>query len=668
MSKQTKQLYEFGGFRLDAAERRLLHNGEPVQVTPKAFDTLIALVENSGCVVEKETLLQKVWPDTIVEEATLAQNISTLRKALGEGNSEFQYIETVPKHGYRFVAVVKNLAASNDTFILEKQKTARIVIEEEEAPGSVLMLKAATNGLPEQPTDDLPVQAVAQSKRYFGLRPFSGWLVALLLVASVVVATVAFRGGDKANSIETSLETGRSVKFIAVLPFQTINSDGRDEILELGMADALIIKLSNLKQIVVRPTSSIRKYAGIDQDPLAIGKELKVDAVLSANTQRVGDKVRVTVQLVNVKDGSPLWAYKCDYQGTDIFTVQDSISEQIAAALALQLTSEEKRHLTKRYTESTEAYQLYAKGRFFWDKRTESSLKKSIECFEQAIKIDENYALAYAGLADAYAILNFYSALQMKDAYPKARAAAEKALSLDNSLAEAHTVLAYVKEQYDWDWAGAEVEFKRAIALNPNYATAHQYYSEYLAFVGRTEESIRHITRAQELDPNSLVINTELGFPYLCARQYDSALEKFRQALERDANFAFALYQSARCYDQKSMFDEAIAEYRKAIALSGGSSVMTARLGYTYALAGRKAEAKAALEELFAASKQRHISPYLIATIYTGLGDNDKAMQWLEKAYEVRDGMLVMLKVDAHLDGLRSDARFQDLLRRVGLA
>lgn len=294
-------------------------------------------------------------------------------------------------------------------------------------------------------------------------------------------------------------------------------------------------------------------------------------------------------------------------------------------------------------------------------------MKKSIECFEQAIKTDENYALAYAGLADAYAILNFTSALQIKDAYPKARAAAEKALSLDNSLAEAHTVLAYVKEQYDWDWAGAEEEFKRAIALNPNYPTAHQYYSEYLAFLGRTEESITHITRAQELDPNSLVINTEMGFPYLCARQYDSALEKFRQALERDANFAFALYQTARCYDQKAMLDEAIAEYRKAIALSGGSSVMTARLGYTYTLAGRKAEAKAALEELFAASKQRHISPYLIATIYSGLGDKDKAMQWLEKAYEVRDGMLVMLKVDAHLDGMRSDPRFQDLLRRVGL-
>jgi DNA-binding winged helix-turn-helix (wHTH) protein/TolB-like protein/Tfp pilus assembly protein PilF len=656
MSKQTKHLYEFGRFCLDTAERRLLRNGEPVQVTPKAFDTLIALVENSGRILEKETLLQKVWPDTVVEEATLAQNISTLRKALGEGDSEYQYIETVPKHGYRFVATVRNLPVSTDTLILEKQKKSRIVIEEEPAGITNNIMPAATQqNLQGQPLE----QASEKKQRFFGV-----WLTSLLLVAGIVAIIVVFRNSDKAKPVSTQ----RSVKLIAVLPFQPINSDGSDEILELGMADALIIKLSSLKQIVVRPTSAIRKYARIDQDPVAIGRELKVDAVLAANTQRVGDKVRVTVQLVNVKDGSPLWAYKCDYQGTDIFTVQDSISEQIAAALALQLTSEEKQHLTKRYTESTEAYQLYAKGRFFWDKRTESSLKKSIECFEQALKIDENYALAYAGLADAYAILNFYSALQMKDAYPKARAAAEKALALDNSLAEAHTVLAYVKEQYDWDWTGAEEEFKRAIELNPNYATAHQYYSEYLAFLGRTEESINHITRAQELDPNSLVINTEIGFPYLCARQYDNAIEKFRQALEREPNFPFALYQTARCYDQKAMFNEAITEYRKAIALSGGSSVMTARLGYTYALAGRKAEAKAALEELFAASKQRHISPYLIATIYSGLGDKDKAMMWMEKAYEVKDGMLVMLRVDAHLDGLRSDSRFQDLMRRVGLS
>jgi DNA-binding winged helix-turn-helix (wHTH) protein/TolB-like protein/Tfp pilus assembly protein PilF len=667
MSKQTKELYEFGRFRLDTAERRLLRNGEPVQVTPKAFDTLIALVENSGRIVEKEALLQKVWPDTIVEEATLAQNISTLRKALSEGDAEAQYIETVPKHGYRFVAAVRNLAAVSDTLVLEKQKSSRIVIREEEAGPVIEQAPAARpEQLPE--TSGSPLPPSPQSRRFFHTRQFKGGLLALLLIAALISAAVAYRNGERVKSPEPVAASGQTVKQIAVLPFQTINNDSRDEILELGMADALIIKLSNLKQIVVRPTSSIRKYTGIDQDPVAIGRELKVDAVLAANTQRVGDKVRVTVQLVNVKDGSPLWAYKCDYKGTDIFTVQDSISEQIAAALALQLTSEEKYHLTKRYTESTEAYQLFAKGRFFWDKRTESSLKKSIECFEQAIRIDENYALAYAGLADAYAILNFYSALQLKDAYPRARAAAEKALSLDGSLAEAHTVLAYVKEQYDWDWPGAEEEFKRAIALNPNYATAHQYYSEYLAFLGRTEESITHMMRAQELDPNSLVINTELGFPYLCARRYDEALEKFAEALERDANFPFALYQTARCYDQKARFEDAIALYRKAIALSGGSSVMTARLGHTYALAGRKAEARAALEELFAASKQRHISPYLIATIYAGLGDSDKAIEWLEKAYEVRDGMLVMLGVDAHLDLLRPDPRFQNLLRRVGLS
>lgn len=664
MSNQSKHLYEFGVFRLDAAERRLLRNGEPVAITPKAFDTLIALVENSGRILEKDRLLEKVWPDTIVEEATLAQNISTLRKVLSEGDSENQYIETIPKHGYRFVASVRDLRGNIDTLIVEKQTKSRIVIEEEESTDT--RLRALVDIEREIQADKQGAIAVAPARkpRVFGLKSLMGLLVAAVLAVGLIAVIGAFWITGK----EKQKATDQTVRVIAVLPFQPLNAEGSDEILELGMADALITKLSNIKQIVVRPTSSIRKYTDIEQDPMTVGRDLKVDAVVQGIIQQSGDKMRVTVQLINVKDGATLWAYQCDDLCRDIFSVQDSISEQVAEALALQLTGEEKRQVAKRYTENIEAYQLYSKGRHFWDKRTESGLKKSIECFEQAIKIDGNYALAYAGLADAYAILNFYSALQMPDAYSKARAAAEKALSLDNTLAEAHTVLAYVKEQYDWDWAGAEKEFKRALELNPNYPTAHQYYSEYLAFLGRTEESLTHITRAQELDPNSLVINTELGFPYLCARQYDSALEKFHQALERDPNFPFAIYQTARCYDQKAMFAEAIAQYRKAIALSGGSSVMMARLGYTYARAGRKAEARATLKELFAMSKQRHISPYLIATIYTGLQDNDKAIAWLEKAYEVKDGMLVLLKVDAHLDGLRSDARFHNLMRRIGLA
>jgi tetratricopeptide (TPR) repeat protein len=352
----------------------------------------------------------------------------------------------------------------------------------------------------------------------------------------------------------------------------------------------------------------------------------------------------------------------------DIFALQDEIARGMAAGLKVQLTEEGERKLGRRYTGDLEAYELYLRGRFFWNKRTEEGLLKSIEHFEQAIARDPRYALAYAGLADSYAVFNLYSSAQLKDASPRAKAAAERALALDDTLAEAHATLGVLKQQYDWDWPGAEREFRRAIELDPNYATAYQYYSEHLALLGRTEESISYIRRAHELDPLSLIINTEVGFPYLCARRCEEALEHYRRALEMDPNFHLALFFAARCHVLEGELEEAIAVSRRAVDLSDGSSLTLGGLGYVYAAAGERARAREVLRELMDRSERRHVSPYLVATLHAGLGEHDRAFAWLEKAYEERDYLLVMLKVDPRLDTLRREARFASLLRRVGLS
>jgi tetratricopeptide (TPR) repeat protein len=382
-----------------------------------------------------------------------------------------------------------------------------------------------------------------------------------------------------------------------------------------------------------------------------------------------GETVRVEVRLVSAADGRVLWSSNPHARALgEIVGLQDEVARKVVAGLRLTLGGEGEQRLAKRYTDNVEAYLSYMKGRYFWNKRTEEGLRKGIEYFEQAIERDSLYAPAYAGLADSNALFNLYSSAQMKDASPRAKAAAERALAIDDTLAEAHATLGLLKQQYDWDWPGAEREFRRAIELDANYATAYQYYAEHLALLGRTEESIAHIQRAHELDPLSLIINTELGYPYLCARRWDEALGYYRRALEMDPNFHLAVFFMARCHVQKGEFDEAVAASRRAVALSGGSTLTVGGLGYAYAAAGRRDEARKALSELTELSRRRYVSPYVIATVHAGLGERDRAFAWLEKAFEERDFSLVMLRIDPRLDALRPDPRFTNLMRRVGLS
>jgi TolB-like protein/Flp pilus assembly protein TadD len=466
---------------------------------------------------------------------------------------------------------------------------------------------------------------------------------------------------------EPSVALPAQIKSIAVLPFKPLAANSRDESLEMGMADTLITRLSNLKEIVVRPTSAVRKYAGLEQDAVAAGKEQRVDAVLDGSIQRSADKVRVTVRLLKVDDGTQLWAETFNERFSDIFTVQDRVSERVAGALALKLNSEEQESLTKRYTENTEAYQLYMKGRYHWNKRTADAVKKGIEYFDQAIRKDPNYALAYAGLADSYNILGSNGVLPMKESHPRARAAALKALEIDDSLAEAHTSLAAIIADFYWNWSESESHFRRALDLNPNYPTAHHWYCQYLVRMGRFKEAIQHAKRAQELDPVSLVMHANLGQTFYEARQYDQAIEQLHKTLEIDANFVPAYLHLGLVYLQKRMYEEAIASFQKGNQLAPYTTDMIALLGHAYAVAGRRDEALKILNDLSAQSKRQYVSPFGIAFIYVGLGEKDQALTWLQKAYDDRVWLMGMLKVEPIFDPLRSDSRFEDLLRRVGL-
>jgi DNA-binding winged helix-turn-helix (wHTH) protein/TolB-like protein/Tfp pilus assembly protein PilF len=648
MSKPAVSSYEFGPFQLDAARRRLLRDGQVVALTPKAFELLLALVENRQRVLDKSELMERLWPDSFVEETNLTQNISTLRKALGESPQQHHYIVTVPGRGYRFVAEVRGPIEESLELLAHTVTRSRIVVDE----------VAETDQVKDTSSELMPVAGLTIRHRSALI-----WLLLLILVISSIVALLWLSNGRKSEP------TIASVKSIAVLPFKPIDQEKRDAYFELGMADALITKLSGLREIIVRPTTSVRKYADVEQDAVAAGRELQVEAVLVGSTQRLDDRVRVTVQLINVSDGRPLWAYKCDDYCTDIFTSQDTISERVSAVLELQLTGEERQRLVKRYTANTDAYLLYQQGRFWWGKRTEEGLRKSKDYLEQAIQKDPGYALAYAGLADTYGSLSEHGFLEPHEAAAKGRAAVAKALAIDDQLAEAHASLAGELCYLDRDFAKAEPEYKRAIELNTNYAMAHYFYGSFLSLTGRHTQAIEEKRRARELEPTSSLTSWGVGWALYNARQYDEAIEAFRQTIQMDPSYGLALKFLGQSYLQKHIVDQAIAALQEAVKLDPAHTGCMASLGYAYAMAGKRTEAHQILEKLKELEARRQVEqPYHLAILYTGLGDKDQALLYLERTFEKDPEFLVYIKVEPLLDSLRSDPRFEDMLRRLGLA
>jgi len=408
------------------------------------------------------------------------------------------------------------------------------------------------------------------------------------------------------------------------------------------------------------------RYKGKEIDSQKIGKDLNVRSILTGRIVQRGDSLNVQTELVDVQKVSQLWGAQYNRKLADIQTLQEEIATEISDKLRLRLTGAEQKLLTKRYTENTEAYQLYLKGRYYWNRKTEAALSRGIQCFNQAIEGDPGFALAYAGLADCYNNLGSYGYLAPRDAFPQAKAAALKALSLDDNLAEAHAALAFAALSYDWNWQEAEKEFKRAIALNPNYAAAHHFYGLYLDYMGRFEEGLLEYNRARELEPLSLVINTTIGTHYYCARQYEQAAKQLTTTLEMDPNFALAHWTLGAVYLQKPTLGDAIAESQRAVALEPGSPRYIGILGISYGAAGKRSEASKILSDLQELSKRRYVPPTAAGNILAHMGGKrDEALEALERGYEDRSWIMCTLKVNPIFDPFRSDPRFQALLRRM---
>jgi serine/threonine-protein kinase len=457
---------------------------------------------------------------------------------------------------------------------------------------------------------------------------------------------------------------------IAVLPFVNMSADPENEYFCDGLAEELINALAKVEAIQVAARTSAFSFRGRELDIREIGSKLNVSTVLEGSVRKASSRLRITAQLVNVSDGYHLWSERYDRQMEDVFAIQDEITLAIVDALKVRLLGEERAALLDRYKDNLEAYNLYLKGRYFWNKRPATEeLEKGIEYFEQAIEEDPAYALAYAGLADSYAMLGSWEngTLAPREAMPKAKAAAEKALEIDEGLAEAHASLAFARLHYDWDWSATEMECKRGIELNPNYASVHHWYSHYLTVVGQSEESLAESNRSLELDPLDLVINAHLAWHYYFAGQYDQAIEQCHKTLELYPASFWPRFFFALAYEQKGMYGEAFREFQKAITVSGNVTYAAAGLGHAYAVSGKKAEAQTLLKELKGLSEQKYVQSYDIALIYAGLGDKDQAFDWLEKACRDRSGWMPYLKIEPRLNGLRSDPRFEDLLGRIGL-
>ncbi len=483
----------------------------------------------------------------------------------------------------------------------------------------------------------------------------TGGGAALAALLAVAIWFTLFRGRNEA------------IDSVAVLPFVNASTDPDAEYLSDGITETLIGQLSQIPRLKVMARSTVFRYRGSKIDPQQLGRDLNVRAVLTGRVSRRGETLTISMELMNVRDGSELWGEQYNRKLADILAVQEDIAREVTGKLRLRLEVEEKKRLTSHFTENTEAYQLYLRGRYYWNKRTPDGIQKAIEYFQEAIAKDSSYALAYAGLADCYQVPG--NPLPPRQKIPRARAAAMKALELDDTLVEAHTTLARVLYAYDWDWSGAEKEFKRAIELNSRYAPAHQWYGSYLGATGRFLEANAEGKRAKELEPLSLIINFEVALAFYHSRNYDQAIDQFQKTLELDPNFLPPHNFLPAAYEQKGMFEEAIAGFQKAITVANvaGNPLTMAGLAHTYAVSGRKTEARKLLAELQRLSEQSYVPATAVALVYTGLGEKDKAFAWLDKAVEEHSFSLAYVKVEPRFDPLRSDPRFADLLHRINL-
>ena len=643
MSEQTSDFYEFGRFRVKSDERVLRRGEDLVPLTPKAFDILLTLLENDGRIVNKDDLMKKVWPNTFVEEGNLTQNVSLLRKALGESANGPQFIETVPRRGYRFVAPVNRVAENGQDHVIEN--------------AAELPTQLPTNAQETQPSSK--ARSISDSGRWTSL---SRRLPAVALTLAIVLAAVA--GVAYLSARNKAGASPNAIQSIAVLPFVDDSVDGDAEFLDDEIAASLVNSLTKLPKLRVVPRSVMVTYKGRNVDPRQVGQELNVRAVVTGRVHRRGDTISIQADLIDLDSVSQIWGQHYERRLSDILLVQEEISRDIFENLRLKLNVEEQKQL--------EAYRLYLKGRNAWNKRTREGMQQGIDFFQQAINADPNYAAAYAGLADCYNMQVIYGVDSPRDGFPKAKAAAVKALEMDETLAEAHTSLAFIKFRWDRDRVEAEREFLLAIKHKATYAPAHQWYSSYLVALERFDEAIAEAKRTAELEPLSFTGSSHLGWILYLAGRNDEAIAQCTKILNLDPNSFPARRYLGLAYEQKGMYAQAIDEFQKGVKISG-SPLMLALLGHAYAVSGKTKEARQVLSDLHdlsesrEAESRRYVSPYTVAAIHAGLGDKDQAFKWLEQANEERDVWLMNLKVDPVFAKLRSDKRFQDLLTRAGL-
>jgi DNA-binding winged helix-turn-helix (wHTH) protein/TolB-like protein len=611
---RTGAHYEFGDFALDVGEQCLLRRdtGQTIVLTTKVFETLLYFVEHAGETLDKDVLLRSIWPGVVVEENSLTQNVSTLRQALGETRGENRYIATVARRGYRFVAKVKRRDAAMEPTVAAPTAAAR-------RPRLLLVAAAA---------------------------------VSIVVIAAIIFFASATRPRETAPL---------AARTLAILPFKPLLPAERNESLELGMAESLISHLSQPGRQAISPLSSVRRYGALDQDPIAAGRELGVDTVLDGSLQRSGNRLRVAARLLRVADGQQLWAQSFDQDFTTIFDVQDTIAARVAQAISVGQGVGSTRGTP--YTQDSEAYALYASGQFAWARQTEPSLLQAIGFFEQAIARDPNYALAYASLADTYALLGVFGMRAPREVFPKARSAVEKALSIDPDLAAAHSALGHIKMMYEHDWDGAAREYARALQIDPSLAVAYHRRGLLYAIQGDIEHALQANARAQQLEPLWLAPKGAAGnFLYLAGR-YDESIQLCEKILALDEGADNARSFLIRNLLVKGDYERALAEYDRRPLQMPGSNAHRAQ---ALALSGQRAAALAELDRVLKFSKERYVPAYDIALIYAALADTENTFLWLDRAVEDRSTLMVFLARDPMFDAFHSDPRWNALVQRVG--
>jgi DNA-binding winged helix-turn-helix (wHTH) protein/TolB-like protein/Tfp pilus assembly protein PilF len=602
--------FEFGPYRLEPATRLLLRDGAAVPLTPKAFDTLHALVERRGRVVEKAELMNLVWPESFVEEANLSQTIFVLRKILGDAPDGRPYIDTVPRRGYRFAANV--------------------------GEGS-----AASNAV---------VAAAARPRRT------ASWIAAGL----VLLAALGFSVTPLMRSWSGGPER---IDSLVVLPFGDLTGQADTGLLAASVADALTTKLGQLGALRVISRTSAMTYRGTGKTVPQIGRELNVDAVVEGTVQHLGDRVRLNLKLIHARTDRTVWAQSYEDGAADALDLHNEMARAIAGRTSVALTPAERARLAETTRVSPKVYEAYLKGRYFWNRRSEPDMRQAIAHFEEAIRLDGSYAPAYAGLADSYAIYGSYGwKLPEGDSWRRAVAAAERAIALDDHLADGHTSRARIALNHELDWEKTGTGYRRALELNPGYANAHHWYGYYLLLTGRLAEGDKEIRRALELDPLSPIFNANAGMAAYFGRQYDAAIAHWQQALEMHRNYRLLHAYLATAYLGKAMYPEAAVEVEKALALSGADSRELGLLAHIYGRMGRLPEARALVAKVL---PDGDLAAYDLALAYLGMGDADEAFKWLARSVDTRMGAFNELNADPIFDPLRTDPRFAALLRRM---